>query len=247
MNKEDSTIIQKIIAESGVFSRREAEALVKDGKVRVNGRLAQVGQMVSREDNIIVKGQELELSKRFLYIKLNKPMGYVCTTRDFDNEKNVFDLVKVSQKLSIVGRLDKDSEGLVLLSNDGDLVNKLTHPRYKVSKVYSVTLSHDLGKSKGDILVKAGKIREAFLSGINLGQEDGLAKAVRVKHLRGRTFEVVLQQGKKRQIRRMFRKLGCHISALKRVRIANITLGKLRKGQWAKLTREEIDGLKKLS
>lgn len=233
---EEKIVIQKLIAASGAASRRQAEELIRDGHVRLNGKKAKLGDRASAEDEVLLKGRPLGLQKEHIYIKLHKPLDVVCTSRSFPGEKNVFDIVHLNRPLTIVGRLDKDSEGLVILTDDGDLAYKLTHPKFGVPKVYVVTLEHDLDKKK----IK--DIQAAFVSGIVI--EEGKVRAQRVKHLRGRTFEVVLQEGKKRQIRRMFRKMGCHVSRLTRVRIGKVTIGGIKKGEWKYLNKEEISRLK---
>lgn len=240
----EKIVVQKLLAAAGVGSRREAEALIKGGNVRVNGKIAKLGDRATEADDIRLRGKRIVFTKRAVYIKLNKPRDYVSTTRAFKGEKNVFELVRVPGPLSIIGRLDKDSEGLVLLSNDGELANRLTHPRYGVDKVYVVSLKHDLAADPKAVRAKAEEIEDRFREGVDIGQEDGVVQADRVKHLRGRSFEVVLRQGKKRQIRRMFRRLGCHVERLQRVRIAGVTIGRLRPGQWAFLTKEELRSLK---
>ncbi len=237
-------VVQKLIADSGLVSRRQAEALIKGGAVRVNGKIAKLGDRADASDDVRVRGKRLALPKGHVYIKLNKPSGYVSTNATFPGEKNVFELVKTSQRLSIIGRLDKDSEGLLLLTDDGELVNKLTHPKYGVEKVYVVSLAHDLAATARDAKAKAEALTKAFLEGVDIGQSDGIVRAERFKHLRGRSFEIVLREGKKRQIRRMFRRLSCHVAKLTRVRIGNVTIGRLRKGQWLRLTKEEIEKLK---
>lgn len=237
-------VLQKYIAQAGIGSRRQAEALIKGGNIKINGKLAKLGDRVDEKDDVRLRGKKITQVREYMYIKLNKPEGYVSTNRSFKDEKNVLELVKISSPLAIVGRLDKDSEGLLLLTNDGDLAHKLTHPKFGIEKVYVVTLSHDIGKDKKEEKEKITEIIEKCKAGIEIGLGDGVVQAERIKHLRGRTFEVVLRQGKKRQIRRMFRRLGFHVARLVRVRIANITIGRLRKGQWEHIKKPEIEKLK---
>jgi len=234
-------VLQKLIAQSGIASRHQAEKFISDGRVTVNGKKAKLGDRADETDYVQVSGKTLSFTKEHIYIKLNKPIGVVSTTRSFPGEQNVLDLVKVRRNLSIVGRLDKDSEGLVILTDDGDLAYKLTHPKFGVEKVYVVTISHDISDKK-----KISEVTDAFYRGINIGQGESRAKAKRFKHLRGRTFEIVLQEGKKRQIRRMFRFVGLHVAHLSRVRIAGVTVGGIRRGSWKYLTKEEIQKLKSL-
>lgn len=240
-------VLQKFLSGAGVASRRQAEALIKGGNVKINGKLAQLGDRVDEDDDVRIKGKKINLIHDFVYIKLNKPEDYVSTNRSFKDEKNVLELVRYSLPLVIVGRLDKDSEGLLMLTNDGELANKLTHPKFGVEKVYVVTLGHDIGKDKNEEKAKIAEIIEKCKTGIEIGLGDGVVRAERVKHLKGRSFEVVLRQGKKRQIRRMFRRLGFHVARLIRVRIGNVTIGRLRKGQWEHIKKAEIEKLKLLA
>lgn len=242
----EKIVLQKLIALAGVCSRHAAEKLIASGLVLVNGKRAKLGDRANQDDRVLVNKKLLTFNKQKIYIKLHKPVDFVCTTRSFPGEKNVLNLIKTKEQLSIVGRLDKESEGLVLLTNDGDLAYKLTHPKFGVDKVYVVTLGHDLAETREDIKKRAKQIIEQFRHGIDIGLGDGLVKANRVKYLRGRTFEIILDEGKKRQIRRMFRKLNCHVAHLTRVRIGRVTISGLRKGGWKYLSKEEINKLKNL-
>jgi len=231
-------VLQKFIASSGLCSRRQAEGMICDGRVEVNGHPAELGMKVNEQDKVVVDGQKISIGSKFVYIKLNKPIGYVCTSRQFKNEKNIFDLVIVKERLFAVGRLDKDSRGLVLLTNDGELANKLTHPRYGHEKEYVVQVTSNKlqipSNKKQDAKNKEQitKILEKFKKGIDVGEGDGIAKAQDIKYLGNNKFKVILGQGKKRQIRRMFKILGCDAIDLLRVRIGNIELGNLKEGKW---------------
>ncbi len=237
-------VLQKLIAEAGLSSRRQAESFITGGKVTINGNIAKLGDRADDSDDVRVNGKRLVFTNKKVYITLHKPVGYVSTTRTFPGEHNVFELVKSPIPLSIVGRLDKDSEGLVLLTNDGELANRLTHPKFGVEKVYLATLAHDVALDKKLEKQKVAEMAKAFTEGVTLGEE-GLVKAEKLTHLRGRVFEVVLKEGKKRQIRRMFRKLDCHVAKLVRIRLGNLTMGRLKEGQWRNLTESEVENLKK--
>jgi pseudouridine synthase len=239
-------VLQKLIASAGVCSRHEAEKLIAGGNVFVNSQRSKLGDRADETDSIMVNKKKLSFTKEFTYIKLHKPLEYVCTTKFFPGEKNIFDLVKIRKVLGIVGRLDKDSEGLVILTDDGDLAYHLTHPKFGVRKVYVVTLAHDLATNKPDEKKKIKEIIDKFYKGINIGNGDGVVRAEKIKHLRGRTFEVILEEGKKRQIRRMFRMLNCHVAKLVRVRIGSVTIGGVKRGEWKFLKKEEIIKLKNL-
>ncbi|MFA6171465.1 MAG: pseudouridine synthase [Patescibacteria group bacterium] len=230
-------ILQKYIAQSGFSSRRRAEELIRQGKVIVNEKVAKLGDKIDEENlpEIFVDGRELRLPEAKIYIKLNKPAGYTSTAARFKGEKNVFSLVKVKERLFIVGRLDKASRGLILLTNDGELANKLTHPRYEKEKEYIAIVS---GKN-----IDTKKAVSQFSAGIDIGEGDGIVRAKRVKYQSGGKFSIVLTEGKKRQIRRMFKALGLEVMDLIRVRIGKLGLGSLKEGEWKKLTGEEIKKL----
>jgi pseudouridine synthase len=231
-----SEILQKFIAASGLCSRRAAEELIRQGRVRVNGYLAELGMRVSVEDEVLVSGKKLFVKEK-IYLKLNKPIGYTCTNRSFKGEKNVFDLLPATdERLFVSGRLDKSSHGLVLLTNDGDLDEKLTHPRYEHEKEYLVRLEN----------LPENFILSDFLVACRRGfplPEIGRVKMKDIKYLGKNEFKVLLAEGKKRQIRRMFEKFSLRVIDLKRVRMASLLLGNLSTGKWAYLTKREIKDL----
>lgn len=229
--------LQKIIAQSGLCSRRQAEELILEGKVKVNGKKAIIGQKVSPTDTIFVNGKLLEKAQDKIYIKLNKPTGYTCTNAEFEHEKNVFDLVQVKERLFVVGRLDKDSQGLVLLTNDGPLCQKLTHPKYEHKKVYIV----DIQEPKK--FVSAQEIMKEFLKGIDIGENE-IARIKDIKHINKNQYQIEMAEGKKRQIRRMFEHFGIEVVKLERVKIGPLMLGILKLGQYKPLTKEELNKLK---
>jgi len=167
---------------------------------------------------------------------LNKPVGYVCTNRSFPGEKNIFDLLKTTERLFAVGRLDKESRGLVLLTNDGDLAQRLAHPKFQHDKVYEVKTQEKITKSDS--------IVTQFKKGINIGEEDGVVRVKDIKYLQNGLFVITLSEGKKRQIRRMFKALDLNIIDLKRTKISSLALGNLKEGQWQYLDKEEIKKLK---
>jgi pseudouridine synthase len=235
-------ILQKYIAEAGHCSRRQAEELIRAGKVKINRRLAGLGTRVDNNDEIKINGKMLGLAKPKIYIKLNKPNGYVCTSRRFKSEKNIFDFIKIRQRLFTVGRLDKDSRGLVLLTNDGDLTQKLAHPKFEHEKEYEVKIknfSNSAGKQSKKIK-KAEDIVGSLNKGVDIGEGDGVVKAEAIKFLGDNKFRIVLTQGKKRQIRRMFKAIGFEVKDLSRTRIGGLKLGSLKEGETELLKREEI-------
>jgi len=230
-------ILQKIIAESGYASRRKGEELIRAGKVRVNGEIAQVGDKAEAGvDEITVNNYAIGQAVPKIYIKMNKPLGYTCTNQRFPGEKNIFDLIDLPERLFAVGRLDKGSRGLLLLTNDGELTQRLAHPRFQHNKVYEV-------QTRGEI--RNGEfICAKMMQGVDIGEGDGIARARDAQYLQNHTFIITLNEGKKRQIRRMFRILGLQVLDLRRVSIAGLTIGNLPEGHWTYLTKEEVNHLK---
>ena len=220
-------VLQKYIANSGYCSRREAEKLIRGGRVRVNGVVAELGQRAEEGDEIKVGGKKIGAAGEKIYIKVNKPVGYVCTNRRFDSEKSIFELVDVGVRLVCAGRLDKNSRGLVLLSNDGEWINKVTHPRFGGEKEYLVKVSM---RSEQREAFRAKEVIKKLLAGV---KDDGEhLKVKKVEMLDEAYFKVVLEYGKKRHIRRLFQALGLHVRDLRRVRVGDIKLGALDEGKW---------------
>jgi len=226
--------LQKFMAECGVASRRQAEKLILSGRVRVNGKtVTKLGTKIDPEvDKVKVEDQTLKQKENKVYIKLNKPPGYVSSCRKFKGERTILDLVRdVHYRLYPVGRLDRDSEGLMLLTNDGKLAHRLMHPRYEHEKEYIINAECRI---TNDELMK-------IESGIVIDGKKTLS--ARVKRLGERQFKIALKEGRKRQIRKMLEAIGNKIIRLKRVRIKNVRLGDLETGKHALLTTSEIKGL----
>lgn len=231
-------IIQKAIALSGHCSRRKAEKLVEEERVKINGKIASRGQIIETEkDEVILKGRKISFSVDLVYIKLNKPKGYVCTNREFAGENNIFELLDVPTRLFTIGRLDKNSRGLVILTNDGYLTEKISHPRYEHSKLYIVKVDGDIKNHT--------YIETQLKKGIDIGEGDGKVRVKSAKYLDNNKFELVLTEGKKRQIRRMFRELNLKVKDLLRIKMGGVSLGNLKEGEWINLTKEELEILKK--
>jgi len=225
-------VLQKYIADSGYCSRRKAEEFIRSGKVSVNKKKAELGMRVDDGDEVILEGQKIGEKKNNIYIALNKPVGYTCTNRKFKGEKNVFDLVETTERLFIVGRLDKDSQGLVLLSNDGDLAQVMTHPSFEHEKKYLVEVDKPVEEAQ--------KIIRNFNKGVDIKDGDGIVWAKNTKHLGGKLFEIILVEGKKRQIRRMFATQGMEVKKLTRISMGKLKIGKLETGKWKVINKNQI-------
>ena len=218
--------LQKIISRAGLMSRREAEKFILAGRVTVDGKIiSELGQKFDAEKNkICVDGKELKFDAEKIYILLNKPRGYLSTVKDDRGRKTVLDLVsEIKERVYPVGRLDFDSEGLILLTNDGDLMNKLLHPKFKIEKTYRVKFRGELSEQK------LNQLR----SGVEL--DDGLTAPCEVFLLSSKTAEITIREGRNRQVRRMFAAVGCEVIALQRIKFANWTLGDLPLGKFKKL------------
>lgn len=234
--------LQKILANSGITSRRKAEGLILEGKVSVNGStVSELGQKADLDtDRIVVDGVVLKHQSTVVYL-LNKPRGVVSTAVPQGGQKIVLELVPPKPSVHPIGRLDKESEGLLLLTNNGTLTNTLTHPSFKHSKVYRVYV-----KPQKSTQPRTGEwIHDKLLKGVKLG--DGLAKAdsVVVRTLPGDVFEITISvhEGRHHLIRRMCATIGFDVTILKRTKIGNLTLGNLKSGQFRPLTASEIKSL----
>ena len=229
--------LQKVMARRGVASRRECEELILAGRVTVNGEtVRELGTKVNTGDSITVDGKKLEEENARIYILLNKPKGYVTTVKDPEGRRTVMDLVSgVKDRIYPVGRLDYGTEGLLLLTNDGEMGFALTHPSHKVDKTY-------IAKVWG---MPSREALEALGRGVKL--EDGVTAPAQVKLLsRGRQsqVELVIHQGKKRQVRRMLQAVGHPVISLRRVRFGPLTLEGLAPGSYRHLTHKEITALR---
>ena len=226
--------LQKFLSGAGVCSRRKGEELIKEGRIKVNGkRVSELGTKVdSDKDFVEFDGRPVALDSQLVYIALNKPKDYVSSCYQ-KGDKTVLDLLSISERVYPVGRLDKDSTGLLLLTNDGRLHYRLTHPSFDHEKEYEVTVAKALPE---------GVLRKLAQGLPMMGTK---TRPARVKRISTRRFLIVLQEGKNRQIRRMIRKVGNQVTDLKRIRIANIRLGNLPPGRWRYLSDKEKDRLLK--
>src|ERR1700722_1174089 len=222
--------LNKYISETGVCSRREADKLIEAGRVTCNGALAALGTQVGETDDGRIDGRLLDVKKKPIYIALNKPVGITCTT-ETHVEGNIIDLVGHKERIFPIGRLDKDSEGLILLTNDGDIVNEILRSENNHEKEYLVTVDRAITDLSLEMLGKGVKI---------MGE---ITKPSKVSRLGPNAFRIILTQGLNRQIRRMCSALGYKVQRLKRVRIMNIKLGNLETGKWRYLSDSELKGL----
>jgi 23S rRNA pseudouridine2604 synthase len=222
--------LNKFIAETGVCSRREADKWIEAGRVTCNGQVATLGTQVKEGDEVRIDGELLGAKRKQLYIALNKPVGIVCTTEP-DIENNIIEFVGHRERIFPVGRLDKDSEGLILLTNDGDIVNEILRSENNHEKEYLVTLDRTITDLSLEMLAKGVKI---------MGQ---MTKPSKVSRTSQNAFRIILTQGLNRQIRRMCSALGYKVQRLKRVRIMNVRLGNLETGKWRYLSDSELAGL----
>lgn len=232
--KDNKIRLQKYLSECGVASRRKSEELIQLGKVKVNGHIAVIGSKVDpKRDKVTVRGKNITANTEKMYIMLHKPRGFVTTAKDENGRKCVTDLVKdVPVRLFPVGRLDMNSEGLLLMTNDGEFANKLTHPSYHINKTYRVTV-------KGDVVdEKIIKLRE----GIVLDGEKTLPCDCFIAERKpDRTVLIfIIQEGRNRQIRRMCEAVKLEVLRLKRTEIAGVKLGMLPRGSWRPLNEREM-------
>ena len=229
--------LQKYMADSGIASRRKSEELIAAGKVRVNGKPAQIGDKVDpKKDKVTVAGKKVVCTKKYTYIMLHKPRGFITTMHDEMDRKCVAQLVEdIPQRVYPVGRLDRESEGLLLLTNDGAFANALMHPSKHVSKTYRVTVHADVTKEQV----------AALENGVEIDGRMTLPAEVRIlQHDPNRTvLEIVIYEGRNRQIRKMCEALGLEVARLKRTKIGSIKLGMLKPGEHRELTEDEVHGL----
>jgi 23S rRNA pseudouridine2604 synthase len=222
--------LNKYISETGICSRREADAWIEAGRVTVNGETASLGTKVGESDLVCVDGRELGQARRHVYIALNKPAGITCTT-ERHVAGNIVDFVKHRERIFPIGRLDKDSEGLILLTNNGDIVNEILRAENEHEKEYLVTVDRP--------------VTPIFLNGMASGVRilGTVTKPCRIKRIGPATFKIILTPGLNRQIRRMCSFFGYKVVRLQRVRIINVTLDGLKTGQWRELSAPEVRGL----
>ena len=231
---EETVRLNKFLSEKGICSRREADRLVDEGKVMVNGVCAVMGQKVSSADEIVVDGKKVSTQQvKPVLIAVNKPAGIVCTTARFEGEKNIVDMVKYPTRIYPIGRLDKESEGLILMTNLGDLANEISKASNSHEKEYVVTVNNQVTESFLD------KMRR----GMHLEELNADTMPCVCTKTGNREFHIILKQGLNRQIRRMCAACGYRVETLKRIRIMNIHLGNIPQGNFRNVTDAEFDKL----
>ena len=229
--------INKFLAESGVCSRRAADKLIADGLVKKNGKICSVGEEIDIiNDKITVEGRPVNIAKSFDYYIMNKPKGYVCTVKDDKDRKTVMDLLpKNIARVYPVGRLDYDSEGLLIFTNDGDLAFKLTHPKNEIPKTYLVKTEKpvsdkDLSVLRSGVVIDGVRTKKCNVTLIETNK-------------RGSRLHVTITEGRNRQVRKMFEAVNNSVDFLKRIKIGDLKLSGLNRGEIRKLTKEEINYL----
>ncbi len=233
--------LQKYLAEAGIASRRKSEELIINGKIKVNGRIVtELGTKINvNKDKVEYEGKIIKTPQENVYILLNKPIGYVTTVKDQFNRDSILDLVKVKQRIVPVGRLDMYTSGALILTNDGDFVYKVTHPKHEIEKTYTVTIKGIIQNDEVEKLRKGIKI------------EDYTTKPAKVKILKTdkeknqSRLEITIHEGKNRQIRKMCEAIGYKVLALHRSKIAGISIKDIPLGKWRYLKKEEIEKIKR--
>ena len=229
--------LQKFMADAGVASRRKCEEYIAAGRVKVNGAVAEIGCTVEPGDIVELDGRRLSADAERVVIMLNKPQGVVCTCSDPEGRKTVIDYVKeLPYRLYNVGRLDYDSEGLILLTNDGDLAYRMTHPKFEMDKTYHVVCSgtidqRDISRLKSGITLDDGVTSPAGMNNVRI-RKDGKSE-----------LDITIHEGRNRQVRRMIAAVGKDTLLLRRIKEGMLELGELKSGQWRFLTEQEIKAL----
>lgn len=221
--------LNKYIAMCGVSSRRKADELIVNGKIKVNGKIiSELGFLVDGTEEILYEGKKIKLEENKKYYMLNKPKGYVTTAKEQFNRKSVLDLINSTERIYPVGRLDMYSEGLLLLTNDGEFTNRITHPKKHIAKTYRVILNKNITE----------EMIKKLENGVDIGGY--ITSKAKVNKLKDREIEITIYEGKNRQIRKMCEAIGNIVINLKRVSIGELKLGKLETGKYVELTDKDI-------
>lgn len=232
--------LQKYLANCGIASRRKCEELISDGKVEVNGKIVtELGTKVSEQDIVKYNGKKVTPIEEKVYILLNKPIGYVTTAKDQFGRDTVLDLVKINKRIVPVGRLDMYTSGALILTNDGEFVNKLTHPKNEINKTYNATVSGLISKQDikvledGVIIDEDYKTKPAKAKILKIDEEKNISR-----------IQITIHEGKNRQVRKMCEAIGKKVLALHRCKIGNIDVKSLKLGEWRYLSKKEVDLLR---
>jgi len=231
--------LQKFLAEAGIASRRKAEELIQQGRVQVNGQVVtELGTKIKPDVDVVeYNGKKVGIEEEKVYILLNKPIGYVTTAKDQFSRDTVLDLVKVKQRVVPVGRLDMYTSGALILTNDGDFVYKVTHPKHEVEKTYNVTIrgtvtNEDLDKLRSGLVIDEYKTSEAKARILKREEEKNITRV-----------EVIIHEGRNRQVRKMFEAIGKNVIALHRGKIGKIAVNDMKLGTWRYLKPDEVRSL----
>lgn len=224
--------LQKFISDAGYTSRRKAEELIEKGQVKVNGVVATLGMKIDETlDEVEINGEILKSEENKVYIMLNKPTGYLSSVTDDRGRKTVVELIDIKERIFPVGRLDYDTEGLLVLTNDGEFTYKVTHPKFEITKTYVATLNKKIDKAH----------TEKLKNGVDIEDYRAVAKEIDIINEEKKEVLITISQGKNRQVRKMFEAVGYKVVALKRISIGKLLLGTLKTGQWKYLTEKDIN------
>lgn len=235
--------LQKFMADAGIDSRRKCEELILQGKVEVNDKIVlELGKKVDPQKDIIkFNGKKLNLVNEKIYILLNKPIGYITTVKDQFGRDSVLDLIKVDKRLVPVGRLDMYTSGALILSNDGEFINKVTHPKHEIEKTYNITLKGIIDEKDIEILEKGVKILNGDVQYLTKPAKTKILKTDKEKDIS--RLQITIHEGKNRQVRKMCEAIGKKVIALHRSKIGNITVNNMKLGEWRYLKKQEIEAL----
>ena len=231
--------LNKFLSTAGVASRRKCDELIKDGKIYVNGEVqSNLGTVIDEKKDVVeYLGERVNLPSSFIYLKMNKPKGYACTSSDEKGRKTIFDLLEdKSVRLFNVGRLDYDTEGLIFLTNDGEFANSVIHPKFQIEKEYIVTVEGAMKESEFAVLRKGAVVDGERMPSARVNPISFDGKVTKLS--------VVITEGQNHQVRRMFEAIGRDIKLLKRVRIGGVHLGNLYRGKTKPMTAEEVESFK---
>lgn len=231
--------LQKFLANAGIASRRKCEELILDGKIEVNGAIVtEIGTKVSEKDIVKYNGKIVKTEEEKIYILLNKPIGYVTTAKDQFNRDTVLDLIKINKRIVPVGRLDMYTSGALILTNDGEFVNMLTHPKNEIDKTYNVTVKGNVTNEDIEQLQKGVKIDDEYIT------KPAKVKILKIdKEKNISRIQITIHEGKNRQVRKMCEAINKKVLALHRCKIGNIEVKDLKVGNWRYLTKKEVENL----